>query len=1059
MDPAIVGSDQFGMLWSKKLLGTYRGYNEQIFSQPLVYTPGDGTQYVYVATTMNIVYKINAKTGDIVLSRTLHVPFLVSDLDGCIDINPLVGVTGTGVIDPDTGTWYLTSKTYRDQTDVEKGRLNGRYYVHAIDVNTLDEKPGFPINLEGTLGRNNPTRMFQGGNAHQRPALIHESGFFYAGFASHCVQYNFTGWIIGWDGAGNVVESFVTEGGPEDVTIKGGGVWMSGGGLASDGAGSLYFATGNGYASQLHGNPVPGRSPPSSLEEAAVHMTIAGDGKLTPVDFFMPWEKEQLDGADKDLGTSPLELLPSSTFTCPNSRRLGVVTGKSGKTYFLNIDNLGGYSNGPNKLDAVPQVFQNENSVYAGAGVYPLEGGYVYINVIQFPTRIFKFSCDDGGNAVFTQVALTNEKNAFILGVGHGTTTSLNGQPGSGLFWVTDVQGFNLRVYKAVPQNGALQLIKTANIPGTTKFTRPVFGDGRAYIGTTQGLLYAFGSPVNLPITCSSPYDFGDGFIGNSSGNASSPLTVSCKANINVQVTAISLDSHDFAISGLPTLPYALTAGQNISFTARFTPTTPGSLSDDIYLNTTNGVAGYSTRTPISLKGNGRSSTPVLAITPNTVTFSGIITGQQPGGVTQSFIISNQGDTPLNITSYDFSQVSEGGPTVTPNGTASAPKVGPFTFTGLPSTIPASTSVTVNVNFDPSTSGGFAVYLTVKSNGGTKVVDIIGNSGTYPRALIEFQKPDKSGWVTYDNSTPFTFGDVFEKTTKDLLMRLTNTGGNDSSSLSVTVSKPPVGEMPVGAANSIDLAEGTILAPGQSATASLYCAVPYAQVNTDSYNGSAQWTMNTGDPTFGKQFIQFTCNAVAEQVGPLYPNGSAEYRYLGCYKENNPGRQLQNQIYGSQSNENGRCTQACFDAGYTFAGTQYHSECWCGNNLPNLLTDKDNCNFVCAGNASQICGGNGFFTDGAYISLFADAKKYINGTTIPGAPTGGPIVNPGDGQFNSLGCYTEATTGRALSKLGVATDTLTITSCFAACAGYQYAGAEYGRECKSSLPDSNRYRN
>lgn len=62
---------------------------------------------------------------------------------------------------------------------------------------------------------------------------------------------------------------------------------------------------------------------------------------------------------------------------------MGVVTGKSGKTYILNLDNLGGYQNGPNKLDAIPQSFQNENSVYSGAGVYPLEGGYIYINVIQ----------------------------------------------------------------------------------------------------------------------------------------------------------------------------------------------------------------------------------------------------------------------------------------------------------------------------------------------------------------------------------------------------------------------------------------------------------------------------------------------------------------------------------------------------------------------------------------------------------------------------------------------------------------------------------------------------
>ena len=102
-------------------------------------------------------------------------------------------------------------------------------------------------------------------------------------------------------------------------------------------------------------------------------MTINDDGSLTIVDFFMPWEKTQLDGADRDLGTTPLELLPSE-FSCGDIKRIGVVTGKSGKTYWLNLDNLGGYQNGPNKLDDIIQVYQNENSVYAGAGVYPLEG-------------------------------------------------------------------------------------------------------------------------------------------------------------------------------------------------------------------------------------------------------------------------------------------------------------------------------------------------------------------------------------------------------------------------------------------------------------------------------------------------------------------------------------------------------------------------------------------------------------------------------------------------------------------------------------------------------------
>lgn len=106
MDPAIVGSPQFGLLFRTLLPGIYRingqDVPEQIFSMPLVYTGIDGVQHVYVATTQNNIYKMNAKTGVIVASRNLHKPFLVSDLDGCTDINPVVGVTATGVIDPST---------------------------------------------------------------------------------------------------------------------------------------------------------------------------------------------------------------------------------------------------------------------------------------------------------------------------------------------------------------------------------------------------------------------------------------------------------------------------------------------------------------------------------------------------------------------------------------------------------------------------------------------------------------------------------------------------------------------------------------------------------------------------------------------------------------------------------------------------------------------------------------------------------------------------------------------------------------------------------------------
>ena len=152
MDPAVVSSEQFGLLFRTALPGKEPGGGpEQIFASPLVYTASDGVQYVYIATTLNNVYKIHAKNGNIVASRNLARPFLQTDLGTCTDINPTIGVTATGVIDPDTGTWFLTSKTYVDPSpNGDIGRPNGRYYIHGISTDDLFEVPNYPIDIEYT---------------------------------------------------------------------------------------------------------------------------------------------------------------------------------------------------------------------------------------------------------------------------------------------------------------------------------------------------------------------------------------------------------------------------------------------------------------------------------------------------------------------------------------------------------------------------------------------------------------------------------------------------------------------------------------------------------------------------------------------------------------------------------------------------------------------------------------------------------------------------------------------------------------------------------------------
>ena len=98
MDPSVVGSAQFGQLWKASLPGNYGGNLEQVYSQPLVYTLNDGVQYLFVATTQNNIYKIDAKNGTIVASRNLHIPFLTSDLNNCVDVNPTIGVTVSTIL-------------------------------------------------------------------------------------------------------------------------------------------------------------------------------------------------------------------------------------------------------------------------------------------------------------------------------------------------------------------------------------------------------------------------------------------------------------------------------------------------------------------------------------------------------------------------------------------------------------------------------------------------------------------------------------------------------------------------------------------------------------------------------------------------------------------------------------------------------------------------------------------------------------------------------------------------------------------------------------------------
>ncbi|KAI9148437.1 WSC domain-containing protein [Paramyrothecium foliicola] len=1052
MDPAIVGSPQFDLLWKTELPTRN---DEHAYSQPLVYTPSGGeNQYVYYSTTQNNVYKIDAKTGEIVASRNIAIPFLTADLEDCRDIDPHVGIISTGVIDPETDTLYLTSKTYADQTrpGVAQGRPAGRWLIHALDVNDLSDRPSFPVDLEGTVARNSPSRIFNGGILNQRPALLQVGEWIYVGFGSHCVQYLFTGWLIGFHRTtGDLVENFALLGADVEEDQMGASIWMSGGGIAYDGAGSIFYSTGNGYANQLHTIPVKGFEPPTALEEAVVHMTINEDGSLDLADFFMPWEKQVLDAEDDDLGTSPFQLLPSE-FACGSIKRIGMVTGKSGKTYWLDMDNLGGYRNGDglgaNYLDKIIQVYENENSVYAGAAVYPLEGGYVYVNVMGYPSEAFKFACTNGSPS-FTRVASSPEENAG-LGVGHGTVTSLDGQPGTGLVWTADVQqNSGFRVYEAIPRDGEMKLIKSFHVPGVTKFTRPVFGDGIMYIGSSWGDLLAFGAPVKSPLDCTPTNDFGAIDIKDESEGR----TITCKAIINLTVDGVQLDeAESYIASGLPVVPLVLNTGQEFTVKVKFHPSRVGLISDNILIDTTNSAAGYRIQSSVRLTGTGSSADALLAVAPSEVVFTNVVSGSE-NSPSSNVILTNEGNSELTIESFEYSTSGPNGTFEKWNGEGDL-RVSQFLLQNIPSTISANTNAPITIRFDNSLDGDFKAWIRVNSNGGKRTFHITGAAGPAPIALLEFQTPGGDDWVTYEPGVPFTFGEVFQNTYSSLLFRITNAVAPGGTRLTLMVSKPPVGAGLVRALNQVDLAEGTTLAPGESQTATMTCSVPKSQWNVEPYNGTTTWTMNTNDPGFEKQVIEFFCNAVAQQAPPLLDNGLGQYRYVGCFKESDPDTQLPNRLWSEPDNTNAMCIAACAERGNIFCGTQYHSECWSGDLIARTKVEDLHCNYYCSGDINTMCGGNGENSGagGSYISLFADINQWDGNMTRPGIPppAEGPKVNPGVDGYSHIGCFTEGTSGRALPTAGgVESSANNVAICVAACKGLnkKMAGVEYGGEC------------
>src|SRR5262249_44134286 len=349
LKPSNVNTTSFGKLFSYPLDGV--SYAEPLYLAN-VNVPGQGFHnIVYVATEHDSVYAYDADGlgstpiwKDSFINPAAGVTTVpAADTGECCDIAPEIGITGTPVIDPQTGTLYVVAKT----KEVSGGTTSYVQRLHALDIATGAEKFGGPVVISATVtgsgvGSSGNQLPFDPLHENQRPGLLLLNGVVYMGFSSHGDNEPYHGWILGYN-AGTLQQTMaycVTRNG------EGAGVWQSGGGLATDSTGSIYFVTGDGTFDANTGG--------ADYGDSFVRLTTNG----TVADYFTPHDQSTLNAGNIDLGAGGILLLPDQAGA--HTHEL-VSAGKNGTLYLVDRDNMGHFNanNDSQIVQSLPNIFPN----------------------------------------------------------------------------------------------------------------------------------------------------------------------------------------------------------------------------------------------------------------------------------------------------------------------------------------------------------------------------------------------------------------------------------------------------------------------------------------------------------------------------------------------------------------------------------------------------------------------------------------------------------------------------------------------------------------------------
>ena len=751
-----VNFNMFGLLFTQSVDGFVVG-------QPL-YVPGvkfsDGSTHnvVYVATQHDSVFAFDADSTQTALwsvsfiNPTAGITTVPISDYGCAGTAfTEIGIVSTPVIDAATGEIFVLAKTLE----------NGAYIfrLHALSLTTGADVVS-PTVISASVSTTSGTLQFSPALQMQRPALLLENGAVYIGFGSNgCDTYAYHGWLLAYD------ETSLQQTGAFVTTPNGtqGALWQAGGGPAADANGNIFLAVANGTFDANTGG--------TDYGDSFLHLSPASSG-LTVLDSFTPYDQENMDENDLDLGSGGVVVLPDQP--SPHTHEM-IGGGKEGTLYLVDRDNMGGFNSTDNS-----QIVQSIPGASAGEmdSVPAYWNGNVYIGGQSDYIKQFSLSNDT--------LSAQPVSETTILGIMPSTISiSANGS-NNGIIWNIPLNNPGT-LYAFDATNLATLLYNSAQAPGerdklgnTPKFVAPTVVNGKVYIGgmsqlSVYGLLPLIqsttgnsqsayvgttlpvalqvqavdayqGNPIaNAPVTCK------DGGVGgtfsatmpiltNSQGEASTSYTLPKKAQtVTITCSSTSYVSTTYTETGIagPVTNEAIVSGNKQTGTVSTPLAAPlvmqildpyGYGVPGVTVTFSDGGAGgsFSPATVITDSLGHATTSYTTPSTPGTVTITGTTTGLSPLKFAETAVAAGPNFS-LSAAPGTLSVVQGTNlpSTITVNPTGGFSGSVSLTASGLPTGVTAS--------FNPATTTSTSTLtLTASSSAttGPATITITGTSGS-----------------------------------------------------------------------------------------------------------------------------------------------------------------------------------------------------------------------------------------------------------------------------------------------------------------------------------------